>query len=232
MKKIACIFLVIILSLTVAGCGRKPVIPQPDEGHDKAADRTEQPVYVGNSVDEAGYEDDDGEDEDNPAEYIGKTVYTAKDIYLLSFQCGYLSEEENPGDVPLVIENETQLEAAEMYYGLGLTENSIGEEDLWRYNTALADAFLEMKSTCPVSKYTYVVEYRSAGSGMYRYNADKLVIDEDGRLYFEVDKKSKRYNKRLQEVTDDMSGWGYLAAVPKNMFDGKTFDNVIYPESE
>ena len=157
-----------------------------------------------------------------------RIIYTSEDIYLKSFRCDYISQDEKPESI-LVIENADQLAFAETRYGLNYPEGK-SEEDIWYYNTSIIDAFQEMKSMYPLDEYTYVVEYNETSSGMYYYNADKLVIDGD-RLYFEMDDESKNGNN-YDVVTCDMSGWCYLAAVPKYLFSDKIFISVIYPDSE
>ena len=148
-------------------------------------------------------------------------IYTAEDIYLLSFQCGYISQDEKPDGSILIIENEEQLAIAEERYGLALSEGKR------YYNTSIIDAFQKMKSMYSLDEYTYVVEYVQTSSGMLNYNVDKLVIDGDS-LYFKLDDKAQKSNN-YESVTQDMSGWCYLAALPKDILEGKTFTTATRP---
>lgn len=158
-----------------------------------------------------------------------RVIFTAEDIYLLSFECGYISQNEKPGDSILIIENDDQLAFAETRYGLALPEG-IQEDEIWHYNTSFIDAFQEMKSMYSLDEYTYVVEYRQSSSGMYNYNVDKLVLDGE-RLYFELDDEAKNGND-YEWATDDMSGWCYLAALPKDILDGKNFTTAVRPDAD
>lgn len=166
--------------------------------------------------------DDDTDNTDNTEE---RTVYTADDIYLVSFKCGYINQDEKPESC-IIIKNDAQLEIAEKYYGLDIKKEKSESESLY-YNMAIIDAFQKMKTECSFSEYIYVVEYHETSSGMYKCNVDKLIID-GSHLYFELDDESKNFEPG-DSVTCDMSGWCYMAAISREKIEGKEFSDIYTP---
>lgn len=150
-------------------------------------------------------------------------TYTDKEIYIHSFECGYLSEYRMLRDILLMIENEEQLSIAEKTYDLG--EDALEKMQ----NTYVAEEFQKMKSEYPIEEYTYLLCYREVSSGGYYLHADKVQI-KDARIYFQMDEES--YSPSGEEmVTEVMGGFFHMAAIPKEYLDGKQLENVVYPSN-
>lgn len=113
------------------------------------------------------------------------------------------------------------MECAELYYGLGYPKIIF---NYYGITPPFAKSFEEMKNQYPLEQYDYVIQYFSSGSGCYAYWLEALVIDGD-RLYFDDSNNCSDF----EVVTCDENGYIYMAAVPKEIFENKTFSNVIYP---
>lgn len=154
-------------------------------------------------------------------------IYTDEDIYLKSFECGYISEYQKIRYATVIIDTKEQLNYAEEYYGL--KELDSAPDDYSVFVSPFASIFQEMKAQYPLEEYNYVLSYDEVSSGGYYYHADRLEITEDG-IWFLLDDKS--YSPKEDEiVTCVMGGFGHVAAVPKEYMAGQTFPGAIYPNA-
>ncbi len=152
-------------------------------------------------------------------------LLTADDIYLLSFNCGYIS-----GDTPgmLVIENEEQLDYALERYGLALPSDDMTEDELWYYSTAIAEPFHEMVQNYPISEYSYVIEYDEVGCGGYDLRVGALLVDKDIMHFVRTaDSKTPAPDSMQPDV---MGGFCYMAAVPKDILPAEHYERWTYPD--
>ncbi|MGN0637954.1 MAG: hypothetical protein ACI4J0_06250 [Huintestinicola sp.] len=150
-------------------------------------------------------------------------IYTENEIYIYSFECGYLSQDKKPPNKILFIETDEQLSFAEDRYGL-----AVPTDMPWWYDTGVADAFQEMKASYPLSDHSYAVCYDEVSCGGYYLHADKL-IKKGELLYFGMDDKS--YTPSYEEEYPDVeSGFCHMAAFPKDLFKGDVFSNAVYPD--
>lgn len=164
------------------------------------------------------YQEDDVKKEADPE---AETIYTDEDIYIYSFDCGYLSEHQNLRDGLLLIETSEQLSYAQENYGLGT------EEDETEFSSFIAEKFEQMVQDYPVEEYTYLVAYDEVSSGGYYLHADKIAIRAD-MIMFQMDDES--YSPGLYDTTTDvMGGFFHMAAIPKEYLGDATFRNVVYP---
>lgn len=154
-------------------------------------------------------------------------LYTANDICLLSYDCGYISYDHPER---LVIEDQEQLDFALERYGLVLPDESLSDDELWRYNTAISGPFNEMTEKYPVSDYTYVVEYDEVSCGGYSLHAGALLVDEE-LMHFVMTADSK-YPDPDEPQCDVMGGFCYMAAVPKGMLPETHYKGWVYPDAE
>jgi len=154
-------------------------------------------------------------------------IYTDEDIYLESFECGYISEYQKIRYATVVIETKEQLKFAEEYYGLKELDSVPGDYSVFVSPFALV--FQEMKEQYSLEEYNYVLSYDEVSSGGYYYHADRLEITDDG-IWFLMDDES--YSPKDDEaVTCVMGGFGHVAAVPKEYMEGQTFPGAIYPDA-
>ena len=150
-------------------------------------------------------------------------IYTENEIYIYSFECGYLSQDKKPPNKILFIETDEQLSFAEDRYGL-----AVPTDMPWWYETCMADAFQEMKAGYPLSDYSYAVCYDEVNCGGYYLHADKLIKKGD-LLYFGMDDES--YTPDEAEPHPQVEGgFCHMAAFPKDLFKGDVFSNAVYPD--
>lgn len=151
-------------------------------------------------------------------------LLTADDIYLLSYNCGYIS-----GDHPglLIIEDQEQLDCAFEQYGLALPPEGSSGDELWYYNTAISEPFNRMIDEYPITDYSYVIEYDEVGCGGYYFEVGALLVDED-KLHFVLTANSKT-PKPGSTQPDVMGGFCYMAAVPKDTLMNSRYDRWTYP---
>lgn len=152
-------------------------------------------------------------------------LLTADDIYLLSYDCGYISG--NHPDM-MIIENQKQLDYALERYGLALPQEGLSEDELWYYDTAISEPFNEMASEYPISDYSYVIEYEEVGCGGYALKVGALLVDED-ILRFVRTADSKTPDPESVQP-DVMGGFCYMAAVPKGTLMNEHYDSWTYPD--
>ncbi|MDE6530127.1 MAG: hypothetical protein K2K96_05065 [Lachnospiraceae bacterium] len=152
-------------------------------------------------------------------------LLTADDIYLLSFNCGYIS-----GNTPgmLVIENEEQLDYALERYGLALPSDDMTEDELWNYSTAIAEPFHEMVQNYPISEYSYVIEYDEVGCGGYDLRVGALLVDKDIMHFVRTADSKTPAPDSIQP--DVMGGFCYMAAVPKDILPTEHYERWTYPD--
>ena len=134
-------------------------------------------------------------------------LLTADDIYLLSYNCGYISG--NP-PVMMIVENQDQLDYAGERYGLALPP-----EGLSKY---------------PISDYSYVIEYVVVGSGGYDLRVGALLVDYD-ILHFVRTADSKTPDPESVQPAV-MDGFCYMAAVPKGTLMNEHYDGWTYPDKD
>lgn len=133
--------------------------------------------------------------------------YTEKDIFIKSYECGYL------GSFPttfIMIENKEQSDYMEQHYSM--SQNSY---------------FQEMKSQYPLTDYTYLILYESFDQGGYSRHVNGIEISGDGPHWiYDVYKSPK--GDRAPAV---MVGFMHMTAIPKEYLDGCDFieQNYLYP---
>ncbi|MCH5199855.1 MAG: hypothetical protein J1F60_02755 [Oscillospiraceae bacterium] len=136
-------------------------------------------------------------------------LLTADDIYLMSFNCGYVWDTR----FKLIIETEQQLDCAMNEYG-----------------SMIADLLSGTSEEYPISHYSYVVEYTAVSTGGYDLKAGALLVDTD-TLFFvrSVDSRIPDPNSYQPDVMD---GFCYMAVLPKGTLLNEHYGNWTYPESE
>ncbi|MCI7767266.1 MAG: hypothetical protein MSJ26_04700 [Oscillospiraceae bacterium] len=160
-------------------------------------------------------------------ESIPEEIFTEEDIFIYSFDCGYISQDNKPPNGILVIETDEQLSFAEDRYGLAVPAD-LPKSDEWWYDKEIAEAFQEMKADYPLSKYSYAVCYDEVNCGGYYLHADKLIKKGD-LLYFGMDNES--YTPSYDELTPQVEGgFCHMAAFPKSLFEDMVFSNAVYPD--
>lgn len=155
-------------------------------------------------------------------------LLTANDIYLLSYDCGYIS-----GNHPelLIIEEQEQLDYALERYGLALPPDGLPENELWYYDdTAIAEPFNEMIAEYPISDYSYVIEYEEVSCGGYDLKVGALLVDEEN-LFF-VHTADSRTPKEDSSQPAVMGGFCYMAAVPKGTLMNSHYEGWTYPDRD
>ncbi len=160
-------------------------------------------------------------DDNNETTTKQEAIYTDKDIYIKSFECGYLSQEERLPWGIILIETEEQISYAEQHYGLRRPK----EESVY-FNIFISDMFQEMKQEYPIDTYSYVLCYAQVSSGGYYLHADKLQIKDD-TISFVMDDESYTPDEG-DIVSEVMGGFFHMAAVPKEYLGNQTY-SVIYP---
>lgn len=123
-------------------------------------------------------------------------IYSAEDIYLKSWECGYLGKYDIPHTFPILIETEEQLAYAEQYYNLH----------------EISEVFDEMIMQYPIEQYTYMILYNETSAMGYYYHADRIEMGEDF-IRFGMDKKSHGMKDTAGPAV--MGGFIHVAAIPK-----------------
>ena len=143
-------------------------------------------------------------------EELDGTVYTSKDVYIDSFECGYLPA--FPKDCAVIVETQDQLDHVKNY----------GIEEL----------LTKLEKQYSINEYTYIIQYDMMPNTSYYLHADRIVMDSSGP-YFLMDSKS--YGPKSGErVSPAIRGFMHIAAVPKAYLEDYTFTNpyIIYPGEE
>ncbi|MBQ4537444.1 MAG: hypothetical protein II994_07480 [Lachnospiraceae bacterium] len=123
-------------------------------------------------------------------------IYSSEDIYLKSWECGYLGKYDIPNTFPIIIETEEQLAYAEQYYSLH----------------EISEVFDEMIMKYPIEQYTYMILYNQVSTTGYYYHADRIEISEDF-INFGMDKES--HSSKDADGPQVMGGFIHVAAIPK-----------------
>ncbi len=217
MKKSLFIIMIIALAALGSGCGNTDAVSQ----------------------DISRYEEDHMNDKDDNSGEMGSKdgkedapeLVLTDEIYLFSYECGYFSWDQKPGWLPLLIENNEQLEFAKECYGLDYPDD-YNEEDYWYYDSSFIEYFREMESNYPLEEYSYLIQYNEVNSGGYYLHADRVIIDGN-TICFGMDDKSHSPEDTGEEVfADVMGGFMHMAAIPKEYTEGTVFDNVVYPDKD
>lgn len=162
----------------------------------------------------------------NMDDYSDKAkLLTADNIYLLSYDSGYISA-IHPDR--MIIENQEQLDHALERYGLALPPEDLTADELWHYNTAISEPFNEMTDKYPISDYSYVIEYEEVTCGGYSLKVGALLVDETV-LHF-VKTADSRMPDPDSEQPEVMGGFCYMAAVPKGTLMNEHYEGWTYPD--
>ena len=153
-------------------------------------------------------------------------LLTAVDIYLDSFDCGYMSE-AHPDR--LIIDTQEQLDTALEYFGLALPPDGLTKDELWYYETAISAPFNRMKEEYPIADYTYVIEYEEVGCSGYDFHAGALLVDENTLFFVKTDQS--RWPDPDEAQCDVMGGFCYMAAVPKGTLMSESYERWEYPQT-
>ncbi len=138
---------------------------------------------------------------DNP----NAKAYTSEEIYLLSYENGYVDNDERFNN--MVIENEEQLTYAR-------------ERSLILPSDKMIEEY-------PLTEYTYVIEYYQVSSGGYFLKAESLCIG-DNYMYFEMTDDS--HSPKGEVVECVMGGFLHMAAVPKGYLGDRKYAHWTYPD--
>lgn len=137
-----------------------------------------------------------------------KKVYTDKDIFLKSWECGPSGMDFIPSQFLIVIETEEELAYAVENYKL-IEFSTVFEEMIEQYS---------------IEQYTYLITYDVVTTtGHYRH-ADRIEIGET-YAYFAMDKKS--HGSRSMEGPQVMGGFIHVAAVPKEYLENCDYSETI-----
>lgn len=212
------------LCLALSSCGKaKDDFAQAEESTATAAVTTELTTL---NNEEKYYAADGTELKIRMSQYSENArLLTADDIYLLSYDCGYISGARS---YMLIIEDDEQLcRALEGEYSLALPPEGLTEDELWHYNTAISEPFNKMTAEYPVSEYSYVVEYIEVGSGGYYIRSGALLEDGDKMFFvWTADSKTPAPDTEQSEV---MGGFCHMAAVPKDALISSRYEGWTYP---
>lgn len=131
-------------------------------------------------------------------------IYTSEDIYLYSYNSGYIENDDRFSNV--VIENEEQLAYT--------TERS---------NILPSE---EMLKNYPLTEYTYVIEYDEFSHEVYLWKAESLCIGEEC-MYFKMADDSSEEGESCV-----MDGFLHMAAVPKSYIGDRKYSDWLYPNRD
>jgi len=143
------------------------------------------------------------------------TVYTEDEVYIHSYECGYLHGYGIPDGFHIVIETSEQLEYAIETYGI----------------CEFSSKCKEMIEQHSIEDYTFVLRYDEVSSGGYYYHVDRVKIKPDSVLLVN-DRKS--HSARGNAQTQEMGGFFHMAAIPKEYLEECDFSgmNAIFPGEE
>ena len=158
--------------------------------------------------------------EDNTAN--NDTVYTAQDIYIYSFECGYLSQHQNLRNKFVMATSKEQF--FDMKKMFSACDGEVDEA----FHECMDEEFKKLENQYPIEEYTYCFCYDEVSSGGYYLHADKVQIKDDA-IGFLMDDES--YSPGVYDVTEDvMGGFFHLAAIPKENLENMTFENAVFPD--
>ena len=150
------------------------------------------------------------------------TVYTAQDIYIYSFECGYLSRHQNLRYKLVMAQSDEQ------FYDMKKMFSACDGEVDEAFHECMDEEFKKLENQYPIEEYTYCFCYDEVSSGGYYLHADKVQI-KDGIIGFLMDDES--YSPGVYDVTNDvMGGFFHLAAIPKTNLANMTFKNAVFPD--
>ena len=143
------------------------------------------------------------------------TVYTEKEVYIHSYECGYLHGYGIPKSYSIVIETSEQLDYAVENYGICEISSKCKE-------------MIEQYST---DNYTFVLRYDEVSSGGYYYHVDRVRITSDSVMLVN-DKKS--HSAKGDAQTQVMGGFFHMAAIPKEYLKECDYSGMraIFPGEE
>ncbi|MGN0580114.1 MAG: hypothetical protein ACI4JE_04505 [Ruminococcus sp.] len=209
------------LSLILTSCGR--TVDDTAQVEDNASSTVK--LSTVNETDKY-YSADGVELNIDMSQYSGNAkLLTGSDIYLLSYDCGYISG-NHPG--ALIIENEEQLDYVMERYGLALPPDGLTEDELWDYSTAISEPFNDMIAEYPVSDYSYVIEYEEVSCGGYYLKVGALLVDKDSLRFVRTADSKTPDGDEQPEV---MGGFCYMAAIPKGVLMNEHYEGWTYPET-
>lgn len=134
-------------------------------------------------------------------------LYRPEDIYLQSFNCGYVDDADFG---LLAIETEEQLTYALERYG------------------SFGGLISEMAENYPISEYSYFLEYDEVSSGGWYIHCGALLVDTDKLLFVRTtDSYSPGETEMVPEV---MGGFCHMAAVPKAYLLSDCYQGWTYPD--
>lgn len=218
-----CLIVFSILSLILTSCGK--TVNNTVQVEDNTTSSAE--LIAANEVDKH-YSADGVELRIDMSQYgENAKLLTADDIYLLSYNCGYIA-----GTHPelLIIEDQEQLDYALERYGLALPPDGLTMEELWFYDTSIAEPFNKMMAEYPIRDYSYVIEYDKVGSGGYDLKVGALLVDEE-QLFF-VHTSDSRTPEPGSLLTDVLGGFCYMAAIPKDTLMNRNYRYWTYPSRD
>ncbi len=142
-------------------------------------------------------------------------VYTEDEIYIHSYECGYMGNAGIPKTYHIVIETSEQLEYAIQNYGI----------------CDISSACKEMKEQYRIEDYTFILRYDEVSSGGYYYHVDRVEVRPDSVL-LRNDKKS--HSARGDAQPQVMGGFFHMAAVPKEYLEGCDYSGMhaVFPGEE
>ena len=140
------------------------------------------------------------------------------EVYVESFECGYVSYADRLREGPLLITTKEELTEAEKYDCLNVLDEQ------WA-NNAIAETFEKLKENYPIEDYAYLIEYHETPCGGYYFHADKVGIIDD-KIGFLLDEQDIPGPNEM--MTEEMGGFCHMAAIPKVMIEGKTLTKDVY----
>lgn len=146
-------------------------------------------------------------------------------VYISSFCCGYISSKDKmkSGNI-YIAENDDQVNYIKEHWITSKLDEYYFEVD--NYISPVSE-FKKMTEKYPINKYVYFMEYDEVGSSGYFIHSNGLEIISN-RIEFTLDETTKFPDDT--EVTDDvMDGFFHMAAVPKELIQDMSFENIIYP---
>lgn len=142
-------------------------------------------------------------------------VYTDKDIYIYSYECGCLRSGSILKTDHIIIETKEQLDYAIQNYS---------------YLEA-SSTFKEMIEQYLIEDYTYMLRYDEVTSAGYYIHVDKVKIKDDAVCFAEDSKSHSPKSKASPQV---MEGFFHMAAIPKEYLENCDYSGMraVFPGEE
>lgn len=137
----------------------------------------------------------------------GTTIYKAKDIFIRSFECGYLGASVPKGYI--IIETEEQLAYAKENYAC---LNEMNE-------------FKEMLTECPLDNHIYLMLYNEVLKDGYNIQMDRVKVEKT-KIGFEESWKSHGPRSDDGPAVMYYGGFFHMAAIPKEYLEGCDFSEM------